>query len=63
LSGRNVEVIILDTGISMSHTQFGHLKAKISAKATGIATESAKDDGNGHGTHVARCGQHARRSL
>jgi hypothetical protein len=47
--------MIMDSGVTMGHDQFSYIKNKITKVATGIREKM--EDGNGHGTHVARWGR------
>lgn len=44
----------MDSGVTMGHDQFSYITNKITKVATGIREKM--EDGNGHGTHVARWG-------
>jgi len=50
LSGENVDIYIVDTGINSSHTDF---TGRIGSGFTSIADGNGVNDCNGHGTHVA----------
>lgn len=49
-TGRGVHVYVFDTGIRMTHSEFG---GRASGAYTAIVDEHGMDDCHGHGTHVA----------
>ena len=53
-SGKDVEIFVLDTGLTHTHEEF--LDERASAPVESIMTgESSHDDVHGHGTHVSGC--------